>query len=310
LKRTLIKVQVISDPKVKVMEIDPNRKRIVVISGLSGSGKSVAARALEDSGYFVVDNLPPDLLEKLTDLLDHGESKIRNLALVIDAREPTFLARLPATWKSLVKGERSADLLFLDSSDDTLIRRFKETRRVHPLERGKGIRDALAKERELLKPIMKLAGEVINTDDLNVHQLSAKIKERFTKNENKLMLTLMSFGFKYGVPKELDLCFDARFIDNPYFVDELRALSGLDEKVFTYVLKNPRAGSFVDRVAELLRFLYPYYQEEGKAYLTLAIGCTGGRHRAPALVGALSKCIQFVGSKVRIEHRDIDQVYK
>lgn len=264
---------------------------------------------LKTAVFFVVDNLPPDLLERLTDLVDQGESKISHLAFVIDAREPTFLASLPATWKSLEKDDLGAELIFLDSSDDTLIRRFKETRRKHPLERGKGIRDGLARERELLKPIKELAGEIIESDNLNVHQLSAIIKDRFTKNKNQLMLTLMSFGFKYGLPKELDLCFDARFIDNPYFVDELRDLSGLDKKVFDYVLNNPCAGSFVDKVAELLSFLYPYYQEEGKAYLTLAIGCTGGRHRAPALVNALSNRIQLGGPKIRIEHRDIEKAY-
>jgi UPF0042 nucleotide-binding protein len=287
----------------------PKKKRIIAISGLSGGGKSTAAKALEDGGFFVIDNLPPQLLEKVVLLVDGAGEEIRDWAFVVDAREQAFLKKFPKTWERLRKLNRDAKLLFFEASDDTVIKRYKETRRRHPLEHGAGMRENIAYERSLLHDMRGLADEVIHTDNLNVHELKDLIRNRFTpeKAAQSLVVTLMSFGFKYGLPPELDTCFDARFLKNPHFVEKLRPLSGLDEPVSRYVLTRPNAKGFITRVKNLLEFLVPQYQKEGKSYLNIGVGCTGGRHRAPALTVELHRRLALKGVQLRIEHRDVSK---
>lgn len=286
------------------------KRQIWAISGVSGAGKSTMAKALEDMGFFVVDNLPAELLGRAISLIDEFNEKAQRLAFVVDVRELNFLNKFPQTWVNLKKQKKSKyemRLFFLDCSDDTIIRRYKETRRRHPLERGQGVRDGIAQERELLGEIKSLSDDIIATDALSVHSLKELAQQRFSGfSENKLLITLLSFGFKYGLPSELDLCFDVRFFKNPYFVENLRALSGKDEEVREFVLSSPHAQGFLTRVADLLTFLVPLYQKEGKSYMTIAIGCTGGRHRSPTLALALKEQLELKDVTLRVEHRDIN----
>ncbi len=286
------------------------KRQIWAISGVSGAGKSTMAKALEDMGFFVVDNLPAELLGRAISLIDEFNEKAQRLAFIVDVRELNFLNKFPQTWINLKKQKKSKyemRLFFLDCSDETIIRRYNETRRRHPLERGKGVRDGIAQERKLLDEIKNLADDVIATDTLSVHSLKKLAQQRFAGfSENKLLITLLSFGFKYGLPSELDLCFDVRFLKNPYFVENLRSLSGKDEEVSHFVLSSSHAQGFLSRVTDLIEFLVPLYQKEGKAYMTIAIGCTGGRHRSPTLVLALKKKLELKDINLRVEHRDIN----
>lgn len=283
-------------------------KRIVVVTGLAGAGKSTAARALEDVGYFVVDNLPPQLIETLVTLSDSSGSELRRIALVIDAREAKFLRDFGPAWERLSGLGHDITLLFLDASDDALIKRFKETRRRHPLDGGDGVRQGIERERALLEDMQQRADEVIHTTELSVHELKQRIVGRFGSAEpEKLGLTLMSFGFKHGLPQELDLCFDCRFLQNPYFVDELRSLPGTTPAVAQYVLEQPDAGAFLTKMEDLIDFLLPRFLAEGKTYVTGAIGCTGGRHRSVALAEALAQRLRGRNWEVRVIHRDLDK---
>ena len=286
------------------------KRQIWAISGVSGAGKSTMAKALEDMGFFVVDNLPAELLGRAISLIDEFNEKAQRLAFIVDVRELNFLDKFPQTWINLKKQKKNKyemRLFFLDCSDDTIIRRYKETRRRHPLERGQGVRDGIAHERELLGEIKNLADDIIVTDTLSVHSLKELTQQRFAGfSENKLLITLLSFGFKYGLPSELDLCFDIRFLKNPYFVESLRPLSGEYEEVREFVLSSPHAQGFLTRVADLVTFLVPLYQNEGKSYMTIAIGCTGGRHRSPSLALALKEQLELKDVTLRVEHRDIN----
>lgn len=281
-------------------------KRIVVVSGMAGAGKTTAARALEDLGFFVIDNLPPQLIETLLNLADTAGGELRRIALVIDAREASFLSDFAPTWDRLQQGEHDISLVFLDCTDEVLVSRFKETRRRHPLDEGEGVVSGIARERALLKELSDRADEVIPTQKMSVHELKRHITDRFQTAEGKgrQVLTVMSFGFKYGLPPELDLCFDVRFLPNPYFVEELRPLTGLDEPVSRFVLEQEDARPFLDRVDDLVTFLLPRFSHEGKAYVTVAIGCTGGRHRSVALVSALGERLKARGQECRVVHRD------
>jgi UPF0042 nucleotide-binding protein len=284
----------------------PIKQEIVVISGRSGAGKTTARKALEDLGYFVVDNLPPQLMDALLSLTKQPRVMMTKIALIIDVRETQFLHLFPKKWQDLSEEYYIKKLLFLDASDKQLIDRYQETKRRHPLDNGCGIKIALAKEQQLLSPIQKLATEEIFTDNLNSHELSNLIKQKICHAPNQpLSLCLQSFGFKYGVPLELDLCFDARFLSNPYYQPELKAKTGLDESVYSYVLSLPNALEFITKLYDLLIFLYPLYQQEGKSNLTLALGCTGGRHRSVALIEALHLMLKEKINQMRVEHRDI-----
>lgn len=283
-----------------------SRKRIVVVSGLAGAGKSTASRALEDLGYFVVDNLPPVLIETLVSLADSAGDELRRIALIVDAREAQFLKDFAPTWDRLKNGEHELSLLFLDCTDDVLIRRFKETRRRHPLDEGEGVADAIERERSLLDDVRQRADWVLDTRTTSVHELKRKVAERFAEAEARApQLTVMSFGFKHGLPPELDLCFDVRFLPNPYFIEELRPLTGQEPPVRDFVLQQEDAGTFLEKAEDFAEFLLPRFAQEGKAYVTLAIGCTGGKHRSVALAEALASRLKTDDRPVRVVHRDV-----
>lgn len=281
-------------------------KRIVVVTGLAGAGKSTAARALEDVGFFVVDNLPPQLIETLVNLADNSGGELRRIALVIDAREARFLKEFVPAWERLNASGHEVNLLFLDASDEALVKRFKETRRRHPLDQGEGVRQGIAAERALLEDMQHRADELFDTTSISVHQLKRRVTERFGSTQSDgLGLTIMSFGFKHGLPSELDLCFDCRFLQNPYFIDQLRLLPGTDADVAKYVLDQPDATVFLRKIEEMVDFLLPRFGAEGKAYVTTAIGCTGGRHRSVALAEALGHRLREKSLDVRVLHRDL-----
>ncbi len=300
-------------------------KQIVVLTGLAGAGKTTAARALEDLGFFVVDNLPPQLIEPLIAFADSAGEGRKRLAFVVDAREAGFLKDFPATWTRLQQSEHRLLLLFLDCADDVLVRRFQETRRRHPLEarldsnnggntpsNGSQIGDsglfaAIAKERALLDEMRTRADHVIDTRSLSVHDLKRLVVDRFGDERSSLTVTLTSFGFKHGLPADLDMCFDARFLPNPYFVDALRAHTGLDADVAAYVMGQPDAGPFLDKLCDLVAFLIPRFVAEGKSYATVAIGCTGGKHRSVTLVEAAVVRLRGLGFDVKVRHRDVDK---
>ncbi len=280
-------------------------RHIVVITGMSGSGKSTAIRALEDAGYFCIDNLPAPLLMKVTEL--GGEQS--RLAFVIDVREGTFLKDAPRVLDEARRAGHHVEVLFLDASDDVLTRRYSETRRRHPLSGGEGVAEGLARERAALRDLRERAEHVLETSAMTVHELRRQVMARFGEGVGQLALTVVSFGFKYGVPSNADLVFDARFLPNPYFVPELKALTGKDPKVAAYVLDRPDAWKFLDHLFDLLDFLVPRYQKEGKAYLTVAIGCTGGKHRSVAIAQALKERLVGAawGSAAQLWDRDVEK---
>ena len=279
--------------------------QLVVVSGLAGAGKTTAARALEDIGFFVVDNLPPQLIETMLAMADAGGA-LKKIAFVIDAREPQFLKDFGPTWDRLRSSDRERMLLFFDCSDDVLVRRFKETRRRHPLDDGTGVVAAIARERALLTDMSMRADAIVDTRELSVHELKRVVLDRFSEaGARRQVLTVMSFGYKHGLPQELDLCFDVRFLPNPFFAEGLRPLSGLDAPVARYVLDQPDAIAFLDQVETMLEFLVPRFEHEGKSYVTVAIGCTGGRHRSPALAAALAERLSTRSEGVRLVHRDV-----
>jgi UPF0042 nucleotide-binding protein len=295
-------------------------KQVIVLSGLAGAGKSTAARALEDLGFFVVDNLPPALIEPLIRMASGGERK--RFAFVVDAREAGFLREFPATWTRLLEladqGTLAAHplLLFLDCDDDVLVRRFQETRRRHPLDVSdagssqvgmSGLYTAIAAERALLADVKARADTIIDTRGLSVHDLKRLVGERFGGESEKLLVTLLSFGFKYGLPADLDLCFDARFLQNPYFVEALRQKTGRDDAVRDYVFGDVDAAAYLDKIVDITAFLVPRFTLEGKSYATVAIGCTGGRHRSVALVEAGVLALRARGIEVKARHRDVDR---
>ncbi len=281
-------------------------QEVVIVSGRSGAGKSTASRALEDMGYFVVDNLPPQLLDNLLSVTNQAKDGMKKIAVIIDVRETEFLTLLPNKWHDLSDSKYVKKLIFLDASDQQLIDRYQETKRRHPLDDGCGIRAALLREQQMLEPIKKIAGKQLYTDNLNSHALRNLIKKEIMgEGHPHVNLTLMSFGFKYGVPRELDLCFDVRFLVNPFYMKDLRPKTGLDREVYDYVMSLPSAGEFLKRITDLIEYLYPLYQEEGKSSLTVAVGCTGGQHRSIAMVEALGDRLRSKFDRIRVEHRDV-----
>ncbi len=261
-------------------------RHIVVITGMSGSGKSTAVRALEDAGFFCIDNLPAPLLIKVTEL--GGENQ--KLGFVMDVREGGFLRDAPKVLDEAMRAGHQVDVLFLDASDEALLRRYSETRRKHPLAPKGTAAEGIALEREALRELREQSQHVLDTSTMTVHELKRQVQSRFgVEGTHAMAVTLMSFGFKYGVPSQADLVLDVRFLPNPYFVPELKALTGRDEAVATYVLERPETKEFLVKVLDLLQFLLPHYQREGKAYLTVAIGCTGGKHRSVALAAEMTK---------------------
>jgi UPF0042 nucleotide-binding protein len=277
-------------------------KRVVIVTGVSGAGKSTALKALEDCGYYCVDNLPMPMLPSLVDLVGNESATV---ALGVDAREGQFLDGFRGAFAELRKRGWLLEVLFLDADDDVLVRRFSETRRRHPLA-GDDLREGIMRERHILQGLREEAGAVVDTANLNVHQLKGVIQERYRPTGDALGITLLSFGFKHGLPAEADLVFDVRFLPNPYFVEGLSAQTGLEASVATFVLDNADAQAYLEHVLGLVTFLVPRAEKEGKAYLTIAVGCTGGRHRSVAFVKAMAERLPS-GHSLTVRHRDLAQ---
>jgi UPF0042 nucleotide-binding protein len=297
--------------KPKSVRTPSGRGRFVVLTGLSGAGKSQAIRALEDLGYFCVDNLPTQLVPTLAALSKREGAVLPKVALVIDVREGGFLREFPRVWRSL-KRMPGLDpmLIFLEASHETLVRRFSETRRPHPLAHGRPVVEGIRAERRRLGAIRGMADEIIDTTHLTVHQLRERFM-RFAAAEGAtrpLLVTLLSFGFKFGVPLDADIVFDVRFLPNPHFVPTLKPKTGKDKPVVKFLMQQPLTQPFLDKLDDLLTFLLPEYVREGKAYLTIAIGCTGGRHRSVMVAEYLAKALAGAGDvQVRVRHRDVEQ---
>ena len=277
---------------------------LVIISGLSGSGKSTAVNVLEDLGYYCVDNLPLTLLPKFIELCDNSEKDIEKVALVIDIREGIFLDRAPELIKDLKDKGYPVDIVFLDSTDEALIKRYKETRRKHPLSTDGNILEGISKEREKLKALKDLSDLTIDTSGYNVHDLKEIIRDNFEREDSqRLSLNIFSFGHKHGFPNEADMVFDVRFLPNPHFVEHLKEFDGKDPKIKEFVLENEVTEEFLKKLIEFLEYLIPKYDEEGRSYFTVAIGCTGGKHRSVAIVDKLGEHFGHLSPKIR--HRDI-----
>jgi UPF0042 nucleotide-binding protein len=282
---------------------------IIIITGLSGSGRSFAIRALEDNGFFCVDNLPALLIPRFIDLCQGYQEAIRRIALGVDLRGSRFLQALPQVLADVRAAGHHVQVLFFDASDDVLLRRFSETRRPHPLAGQGSILDGISRERKALEPIRALADKVIDTSDFNVHQLKTEMEQQFCQapQARRMALFFTSFGYKYGIPHDTDMILDVRFLPNPYFVNELRPKTGLDPEVRDFVLRDQETRAYLDRLYALLEFTLPLYEREGKSSLTLALGCTGGRHRSVVLVEELQKRLGDGDFRVHIKHRDIDK---
>ena len=290
----------------------PKRRRarqtapLVIVTGLSGSGKGSVLKALEDLGYYCVDNLPIDLIPTFADLYLKTGEEVQRAALVVDIREGEALEKLPRVYENL-RRTAPATLVFVEASDDALLRRFSETRRPHPLGVDLPLREGIRRERKLLKRIRARAEIVIDTTRFNPHELRRFVEERLVETDQNraLMISLLSFGYRYGVPPDADLVFDVRFLPNPNFVPAYKSLTGKDRRVARYVFAFPQAKEFMNRIVKLLLYLLPHYIREGKSYLTIGFGCTGGRHRSVAIAQAVRE--KLAGSKyeVKISHRDL-----
>jgi len=284
-----------------------SKLRICVITGLSGSGKSTAVRALEDEGFFCLDNLPLTLLQVFVDLLEKSSERITNVAIVIDIRAKDFFKGNESLFKELRDAGHKVEILFLDASDEVLVRRFSETRRRHPALEGASVRDGIHFEREHLAGLLQIATSIIDTSELNVHQLKELIL-RLVCGENKpkiFNVHLQSFGFRYGVPLESDIVMDVRFLPNPYFIPELKTQTGLDSGVSDFLQSQPDTSEFLDRFLWFIDFLVPRYQQEGKSYLTISVGCTGGRHRSVFIVEVLRRFLEKKMLSLKVTHRDM-----
>lgn len=279
--------------------------RVVIVTGMSGAGKSTALKVLEDVGYFCVDNLPIPLFPKLAELLKVQDTEFNKIALGLDIRGGQEFFELEKMLKGI-----NCEIVFLDASDSVLIKRYKETRRTHPLIAQGSIRDGLQKEREILEPIKKKADYIIDTSLLLTRELKQALQKIFVDNQEykNLYLTVVSFGFKYGIPSDADLVFDVRFLPNPYYIEELRAKTGNEKEVQDYVMSNGKADIFLQKLKDMVEFLIPNYITEGKHQLVIGIGCTGGKHRSVTLANALYDYFKQKNQYgVRIEHRDIEK---
>jgi len=277
---------------------------LVIITGMSGSGKASVLKAFEDLGYYCVDNLPVELIPQFAELAVQS-SEIRRTALVVDVREGSKLEQLPGILKS-VRRMIPTRVVFLEASDSVLVRRFSETRRPHPLGTDSPVKSALKAERRHLGDIRALADFVIDTSKFNVHELRAHITERFQEqsSEKSILVSCVSFGFRQGVPEDADLLFDVRFLPNPHFVPEFRPLTGRDRRVAKYIRSFPQSREFISRISDLLVYLLPHYIHEGKSYLTIAFGCTGGQHRSVMIAEDVGKHLRRAGYRVKVVHRD------
>ena len=284
--------------------------RFVIVTGLSGAGKTQATRSLEDLGYFCVDNLPPKLINKFAELCSQSDGKIDKVALVIDIRGGVFFDDLFETLNYLKENEFKYEILFLDASDEVLIKRFKESRRSHPLSPDGRVLNGIIQERSKLREIKDRADIIIDTSKYAIRDLREKMNEHYGDNiesEKQLSITVLSFGFKYGIPVDSDLVFDVRFIPNPFYIPELKQYSGNDKSVKDYVLKQEETITFIEKLQDMLEYLVPNYIKEGKRQLIISIGCTGGRHRSVAIANEIHERLNKGNYKAKIEHRDVGE---
>jgi UPF0042 nucleotide-binding protein len=285
-----------------------SKKQFIVVTGLSGAGKSQAIRALEDLGYFCVDNLPTMLIPTLAEMATREDAGIEKVAIVIDVREGGFLREFPRVFRKLrAMSGLDPKLIFLEANQQTLVRRFSETRRPHPLAPDRSVTEGIREERGKLNAIRGMADIIVDTSNLTVHELRDIFMRmsRGTRQRNEMMVNLVSFGYKHGVPVDADLVFDVRCLPNPHFVDRLRRLTGRDRAVVQYMRRHASTKEFLDKLASFLRFALPQYVAEGKSYLTVAIGCTGGQHRSVMIAETLKKSLASVKNvRVRVKHRD------
>jgi UPF0042 nucleotide-binding protein len=283
--------------------------RIIVITGISGAGKSSAAKYLEDAGFFCIDNLPPVMLRRITEICQQSYGKIDKMAFVIDARGGELLKDFFPALEDLSKAGYKYEIIFMDAQDDVLIKRYKESRRTHPLSHGGSIQSGITQERKALKSIRDKADYVIDTSKLLPNQLKINIAKIISaeNNINSFQINIVSFGFKYGIPLECDLVFDVRFLPNPYYMEELKLLSGQNKEVREFVLGISDTNIFLSKLYDMIDFLLPRYVNEGKIQLVIGIGCTGGRHRSVAIATELYKHLQSGQHRVSVEHRDIEK---
>ena len=285
---------------------DLKHLRIVIITGLSGSGKSTASRALEDMDFFCVDNLPIALLPKFLELSSASMGEYSKIALVMDLREKDFLRTYREVFPRLGAEGYQLEILFLEASDEVLVRRYSQTRRTHPMAEGGGLVEGIQKEREVLAPLRSMATLVMDTSTFNVHQLQLAIRELFGQRPRgrRMALTFLSFGYSHGIPQEADLVMDVRFLPNPFFVEELKDLPGSDSRIYDFLMGFEESREWIERFEGFLAYLLPRYEREGKAYLTVAVGCTGGRHRSVAVAEKMKSIFQGE-FPVRVRHRDL-----
>jgi UPF0042 nucleotide-binding protein len=284
---------------------ESDRRELVIITGLSGSGKGTVLKVLEDLGFYSVDNLPIELLPKFAELTSISPN-IQRAALVVDIREGHALKRFPAIYKSL-RRELRTTLLFLEAADDRLVRRYSETRRPHPLGTETTVPQSIAAERTALAPIRALADLTIDTSKFTVHELRAVVKETFESGhaDGRIMVQVTSFGYRNGIPSDSDLVFDVRFLPNPNYIPEFKPLTGRHPSVARYIRSFPQTQEFIQRISDLLQYLLPHYIREGKSYLTISFGCTGGQHRSVMMAGEFRKRLAKAGYKVKETHRDM-----
>lgn len=280
-------------------------QNIVFVSGLSGSGKTTAMAALEDLGFYCVDNLPAELTGQFLDLCQKTTPPIGKVALALDAREASFLSHLPTAIANLRENGATVEVIFLECSNVVLETRYRETRRVHPLSPSGSVEEGIAREREVLADVSRLSDVSIDTSAMNVHQLKEAVVRNIIGTHKETIVNLVSFGFRYGTPHNLELLFDLRCLPNPYFEEHLQARSGLEPDVAKYVLDSERGANLFARILDLIEYLLPLYDQEGKAYLTIGVGCTGGRHRSVAVACALARELKERGRDSNLEHRDV-----